>query len=576
MDNAAGTWELPGSHADGEPRAARDGPHVRRVHRPGEAGERGDGSRGRGPRGHAPEARRGARGAGGGARSPGRPRGDERGALHAGQDGRGRPGVRRCARRGPRRRRRRPRLALGRARRRARRLAPRAAAEEASRRSSSSSACGTIPPSRPIPRPSTRSPATPTGSRRGWCASRPGCSSPRPGWAACTGPPTRSPSCARSSPSRASTLSPSASPRRSWSACSSTRGASTRPSPRLQVHAPRFNPKFLQRIGRLHVRRAALRVADAVLAGFAGLALLALGQAFRRGKGAVALHALRSLGPTLIFFTGVVALFGGALARSYESGTAGPFFLLAAGGAPVVLVARAWSSVGSDSRAARVGRALLGGGAAVAAAFVLLEAMNPRYLDGFTASDATALRALGRVGEAPTAAARSSPLDRDGVRAARARRRRGVGRACTAECAPLEIHMAVTARCAAGCKGCYLDVRPDGVEPPLEVLERARARRGGRGGSLHGGLRRRSEADDARGSRRARRRCDRSRPHPGRHHERARAERVAPRRLAPLRPGQRELRWRGRDLRERPRVRRERRRRARDRAPQPRPAFASG
>ena len=38
---------------------------------------------------------------------------------------------------------------------------------------------------------------------------------------------------------------------------------------------------------------------------------------------------------------------------------------------------------------------------------------------------------------------------------------------CTA---PIEVHMAVTARCGAGCEGCYLDARPDGVEPPRDVL----------------------------------------------------------------------------------------------------------
>ncbi|HEY3816044.1 MAG TPA: radical SAM protein [Polyangiaceae bacterium] len=36
--------------------------------------------------------------------------------------------------------------------------------------------------------------------------------------------------------------------------------------------------------------------------------------------------------------------------------------------------------------------------------------------------------------------------------------------------APIEVHMAVTARCGAGCEGCYLDARPDGIEPPREVL----------------------------------------------------------------------------------------------------------
>lgn len=38
---------------------------------------------------------------------------------------------------------------------------------------------------------------------------------------------------------------------------------------------------------------------------------------------------------------------------------------------------------------------------------------------------------------------------------------------------PLEVHLAVTARCGAGCSGCYLDARPDGVEPPREALEQA-------------------------------------------------------------------------------------------------------
>jgi radical SAM protein with 4Fe4S-binding SPASM domain len=36
--------------------------------------------------------------------------------------------------------------------------------------------------------------------------------------------------------------------------------------------------------------------------------------------------------------------------------------------------------------------------------------------------------------------------------------------------APLEAHVAVTSRCAAGCTGCYLDARPDGDEPPQETM----------------------------------------------------------------------------------------------------------
>lgn len=35
---------------------------------------------------------------------------------------------------------------------------------------------------------------------------------------------------------------------------------------------------------------------------------------------------------------------------------------------------------------------------------------------------------------------------------------------------PVEVHLSVTSRCAAGCEGCYLDAKPDGVEPPAETL----------------------------------------------------------------------------------------------------------
>lgn len=38
---------------------------------------------------------------------------------------------------------------------------------------------------------------------------------------------------------------------------------------------------------------------------------------------------------------------------------------------------------------------------------------------------------------------------------------------------PIEVHLAVTSRCAAGCEGCYLDARPDGIEPPATTIERA-------------------------------------------------------------------------------------------------------
>ena len=62
-------------------------------------------------------------------------------------------------------------------------------------------------------------------------------------------------------------------------------------------------------------------------------------------------------------------------------------------------------------------------------------------------------------------------LDREGVRAL------GLDggpawRADAEPTAPLEVHLAVTQKCAAGCEGCYLDARPDGLEPPRDVLLR--------------------------------------------------------------------------------------------------------
>jgi radical SAM protein with 4Fe4S-binding SPASM domain len=67
-------------------------------------------------------------------------------------------------------------------------------------------------------------------------------------------------------------------------------------------------------------------------------------------------------------------------------------------------------------------------------------------------------------------------LDRDGVRALGLDG--GAIWAATATASlkvspPIEVHLAVTSRCAAGCEGCYLDARPDGIEPPAATVERA-------------------------------------------------------------------------------------------------------
>jgi radical SAM protein with 4Fe4S-binding SPASM domain len=61
-------------------------------------------------------------------------------------------------------------------------------------------------------------------------------------------------------------------------------------------------------------------------------------------------------------------------------------------------------------------------------------------------------------------------LDRDAVRALGFDGGAAWTDPSPAPSAPLEVHVAVTSRCAAGCTGCYLDARPDGEEPPLSTL----------------------------------------------------------------------------------------------------------
>ena len=95
------------------------------------------------------------------------------------------------------------------------------------------------------------------------------------------------------------------------------------------------------------------------------------------------MRELRKLAPVAAVFVAFVAVAGGVLASKYESGNAEPFLFLGAAVLPLLLLARAWSAVGSQTGAARAARALLCGATVVAAAFMLLDAMNPQYLEGF-------------------------------------------------------------------------------------------------------------------------------------------------------------------------------------------------
>lgn len=148
-------------------------------------------------------------------------------------------------------------------------------------------------------------------------------------------------------------------------------------------YSTRLDPKFVRQVKRLVIRRAVQRAAAVVLAAFALLSIVALLRAGRNRALGHAWNALRELAPPAIGFVAFVAIAGGVLASQYESGNATPFLLLGAAVLPLVLLARAWGAVGSQTRAARLGRALLCGATVLAAAFVLLEKVYPDYLVGF-------------------------------------------------------------------------------------------------------------------------------------------------------------------------------------------------
>jgi hypothetical protein len=150
-----------------------------------------------------------------------------------------------------------------------------------------------------------------------------------------------------------------------------------------RTHAARLDPRFVKQVGRLVVRRGVRLAALVVLALFALLAVVGLVRGGRRGALAEAARELRKLAPVALVFVAFVAIGGGVLASKYESGNASPFLWLGAAVLPLLLLARAWSAVGSQRAAARVARAALCGGAVVAAAFTLLDVLDPTYLVGF-------------------------------------------------------------------------------------------------------------------------------------------------------------------------------------------------
>jgi hypothetical protein len=149
------------------------------------------------------------------------------------------------------------------------------------------------------------------------------------------------------------------------------------------THKNRLDNRFVKQVQRLIVRRTVRWVSFGVLAAFLLLAVTGLVRAGMRGRLGTAFGELRKLSPVAALFVGFIAVAGGVLASKYEQGNAAPFLVLGAGVLPLLLLARAWSAVGSQTGPARAARGLLCGATVVAAAFTLLEQLDPQYLSGF-------------------------------------------------------------------------------------------------------------------------------------------------------------------------------------------------
>jgi hypothetical protein len=145
--------------------------------------------------------------------------------------------------------------------------------------------------------------------------------------------------------------------------------------------ARNIDPAAVQHAKAVRLRSRVHVVALAALGAVLGIAVLSLVAAHRRVRGAI--PALRRMAPTVTFFLVDAGLVGGYLASSYENGSPVPFVSFAALMLPLLALFRVWSAVGSPRVAARVGRALAAVAATVALAFLLVERINPSYLEGF-------------------------------------------------------------------------------------------------------------------------------------------------------------------------------------------------
>jgi hypothetical protein len=145
--------------------------------------------------------------------------------------------------------------------------------------------------------------------------------------------------------------------------------------------AKNIDPLAIKHASAVRRRRYVHGIALGALAGALATAVLCAALANRVLERA--LGAVRRAAPVIALFFVYAGLVGGYLASGYENSSPLPFLWFAALMLPVVVIFRAWSAVGSPRPAARLGRGVFAVAAALALGFLVVERINPIYLEGF-------------------------------------------------------------------------------------------------------------------------------------------------------------------------------------------------
>jgi hypothetical protein len=148
----------------------------------------------------------------------------------------------------------------------------------------------------------------------------------------------------------------------------------------VRLAGTRADPQLARDVRRAGRRKSLHHASIALLGALLVLAARALA---RRGAPARVRTALASMWKVALGYAAYVGLGGALLASGYEAETSKPFLALGVVLVPVLFLARAWGAAGGSTRAARAGRATLCAAAALGAAFLVLEVIDVRLLEGF-------------------------------------------------------------------------------------------------------------------------------------------------------------------------------------------------